>query len=299
VGENHSHHDHAHGNNAAAKNIFLALVLNLGFAVIELFGGLYTNSVAILSDALHDFGDAFSLGAAWYLQKISNRPRDHFYSYGYRRFSLLGALVVSAVLLVGVALVIRESIERLMHPAAANAKGMFVLAIVGIAVNGFAALRVKRGHSHNERAVYLHLLEDVLGWIAVLISSIFMIYFNLPFLDPLISLAISVYILANVFRNVRGVVKILLMEVPNHIHLGELEKSIRAMKHVAAIDDLHLWTLDGESHVLTLQVIVSEKITFKELKKIKQKIRSLAEAQSIRHSTIEFCTAKEERVQAH
>ncbi|MBS0617363.1 MAG: cation transporter [Spirochaetes bacterium] len=297
MGHNHSHHDHAH--DAAAKNIFLALVLNLGFAVIELFGGIYTNSVAILSDALHDFGDAFSLGAAWYLQKISKRPRDHFYSYGYRRFSLLGALVVSAVLLVGVALVIRESLERLMHPEAANAKGMFVLAILGIAVNGFAAIRVKRGHSHNERAVYLHLLEDVLGWIAVFISSIFMIYFNLPFLDPLISLAIAVYILVNVFRNVRGVVKILLMEVPNHIHLAELEKSIHALKHVKAVDDLHLWTLDGANHVLTLQVIVSESITFQGLKKIKRQIRSLAEAQSIHHSTIEFCTAKEERAQEH
>ena len=191
--------------------------------MIELIGGLFTNSVAILSDALHDFGDALSLAVAWYLQKVSQKPRDQFYSYGYKRFSLLGALVVSSVLLIGVALVIRESVVRLLNPQAADAKGMLVLAILGIAINGFAALRVKKGSSLNERAVYLHLLEDVLGWIAVLISSIVMIFFHLPVLDPLISLAISVFILFNVFKNLRSVVKILLLEVPQHLKLDELE----------------------------------------------------------------------------
>lgn len=296
-GHGHGHHHHHHDH--ASRNLLVALLLNLGFAAIELVGGIYTNSVAILSDALHDFGDAFSLGVAWYLQKISGKPRDEYYSYGYRRFSLLGALVVSSVLLIGVALVIRESVERLMKPEQADAKGMLYLAILGVAINGYAALRVKKGESHNERAVYLHLLEDVLGWIAVLISSIVMIFFNVPFLDPLVSLGISLFILFNVYKNLRGVVRILLMEVPGHVQLPEFESAVRALKHVKDLDDLHLWTLDGQNHVLTMQVIVSDKLSFSVLRRLKQQIRQLAELQGIRHSTIEFCCHGEDRHQHH
>jgi|JI8StandDraft_1071087.scaffolds.fasta_scaffold11760_2 cobalt-zinc-cadmium efflux system protein len=297
VQDAHGHAHHRHHD--SSKNLLIALALNLAFAVIELVGGLYTNSVAILSDALHDFGDALSLGVAWYLQKISGRPRDQFYSYGYRRFSLLGAVVVSSVLLVGVALVLRESVERLLAPEPANAKGMLLLALLGIAINGFAALRVKRGSSHSERAVYLHLLEDVLGWVAVLISSIFMMFFDVPVLDPLISLVISLYILWNIFKNLRAVIRILLMEVPQHLPIAGLEDSIRGIPNVKDVEDVHIWTLDGEHHVLTLQVILEGKIGFDAMRKIKKQIRQLAASEGILHSTIEFCTGSEERHQHH
>ena len=297
--DHHGAHHHLHVHNSSSKNLLIALLLNLAFAIIELVGGLYTNSVAILSDAVHDFGDALSLGVAWYLEKISQKPRDEYYSYGYRRFSLLGALVVSSVLLIGVVLVVRESVERLLHPEIANTKGMLYLALFGIAINGFAALRVKMGKSLSERAVYLHLLEDVLGWIAVLISSIVMIYFHLPFLDPLISLVISVYILWNVFKNLRAVIKILLLEVPQHIQVNGLEDRIRAINGVKAIEDVHIWTLDGQNHVLTLQVIIGPRVSFEVMRKIKRQVREHARAAGILHSTIEFCTGSEERHQPH
>jgi len=295
----HSHHHDGHGHDHASGNLLLALVLNIGFAAIELVGGIYTNSVAILSDGLHDFGDAFSLGVAWYLQKISGKPRDEYYSYGYRRFSLLGALIVSSVLLIGLALVIRESVERLLKPEVADAKGMLYLAVLGVAINGFAALRVKKGKSLNERAVYLHLLEDALGWIAVLIGSVVMLFFHLPWLDPVLSLGIATFILFNVFRNLHKVVRILLMEVPGHVQLPEFEARVRAIKEVRDIDDLHVWTLDGQNHVLTMQVIVSERLSFSALRKIKLQIRKLAQAQGIGHSTIEFCCGNENRLQQH
>lgn len=291
----HSHHEHGH----ASRNLLIALVLNLGFAAIEAAGGAYTNSVAILSDALHDFGDALSLGVAWYLQRVSLRPRDQFYSYGYRRFSLLGAVVVSSVLLIGLSLVMRESVLRLMNPQPANVKGMLLLAFLGIAVNGYAALRLSRGHSLSERAAYLHLLEDVLGWIAVLIGAIVMLFVNLPILDPLISLGISAFILFNVYRNLRSVVKILLMQVPENLQSTALEEDIRALKRVKDVEDLHLWTLDGENHVITMQIIVADSTSFASLRKLKQQIRVLAVSRGIRHSTIEFCCPAEERHQHH
>lgn len=291
----HSHHDHNH----ASRNLLIALVLNLGFAAIEAAGGAYTNSVAILSDALHDFGDALSLGVAWYLQRVSLRPRDQFYSYGYRRFSLLGAVVVSSVLLIGLSLVMRESVLRLMNPQPANVKGMLLLAFLGIAVNGYAALRLSRGHSFSERAAYLHLLEDVLGWIAVLIGAIVMLFVNLPILDPLISLGISAFILFNVYRNLRSVVKILLMQVPENLQSTALEEDIRALKPVKDVEDLHLWTLDGENHVITMQIIVADGASFASLRKLKQQIRVLTASHGIRHSTIEFCCTAEDRHQHH
>lgn len=292
------HHDHAR-TDGISRNLLIALLLNLGFAVIELAGGFYTDSVAIFSDALHDFGDSVALGVAFYLQKISGKPRDEFYSYGYRRFSLLGALVVSSILLIGVALVMRESLERLFHPKSADAKGMLLIAIFGIIVNIFAALRVRKGSSLNERAVYLHLLEDALGWIAVLTSSIVMLFFHLPLLDPLLSLGISVFILFNIYKNLRRVVRILLMEVPGHVKLPEFESAVRALKNIQDIEDLHLWTLDGENHVLTMQVIVSDKLDFSTLRKIKKQIRQIAQEQGIYHSTIEFCGHDEDRHQHH
>lgn len=290
------HHDHHHH---ASRNILTALILNLAFALIELFGGFYTNSVAILSDALHDFGDSLSLGVAWYLQNISRRPRDHLYSYGYKRFSLLGALAVSSVLLVGVVIVVRESIGRILHPQAADARGMLLFAVLGVIVNGYAALRVRTGHSLNERAVYLHLIEDVLGWLAVFISSVVMLFVHLPILDPLISLAISLFILFNVVKNLKSVFKILLMEVPQNLDVSELELSIRGIRGVGDVEDLHVFTLDGENHVLTMQVLVSEKSGFAAMQKIKREIRQLAGAKGILHTTIEFCCATEDRHQHH
>ncbi|MFO1472962.1 MAG: cation diffusion facilitator family transporter [Turneriella sp.] len=298
AGHDHHHH-HTDGHDHASRNLLIALVLNLGFAAIEAAGGAYTNSVAIISDALHDFGDALSLGVAWYLQRVSLRPRDRYYSYGYRRFSLLGAVVVSSVLLLGLSFVIRESVLRVLHPQPANAKGMLLLAILGVAVNGYAALRLSRGHTLSERAAYLHLLEDVLGWIAVLIGGIVMLFVNLPILDPLISLGISAFILFNVFRNLRGVVKILLMQVPDNLQDSELEEEIRALKPVKAVEDLHLWTLDGENHVITMQVIVRDSLSFASLRKLKLQIRTLAANRGIRHSTIEFCCSSEDRHQQH
>lgn len=298
AGHDHHHH-HAHGHDHASRNLLIALVLNLGFAAIEAAGGAYTNSVAIMSDALHDFGDALSLGVAWYLQRVSMRPRDKFYSYGYRRFSLLGAVVVSSVLLIGLSLVMRESVLRLMHPQPTNVKGMLLLAFLGIAVNGYAALRLSKGHSLSERAAYLHLLEDVLGWIAVLIGGIVMLFVNLPILDPLISLGVSAFILFNVYRNLRSVVKILLMQVPENLQSTALEEEIRALKLVKDVEDLHLWTLDGENHVITMQIIVADSTSFAALRKLKQQIRALVAGRGIRHSTIEFCCTAEDRHQQH
>ncbi|MCD8264516.1 MAG: cation diffusion facilitator family transporter [Tannerellaceae bacterium] len=267
--------------------------MNFFFAIIELFGGLYTNSVAILSDALHDFGDSISLGVAWYLQKISGKGRDKYYSYGYKRFSLLGALFISVVLLVGSIFVIKECIERIMHPQEPNAAGMFALAILGIVVNGIAVLRLQKGNSINERAVSLHMLEDVLGWAAVLVVSIVMMFIELPILDPLLSIGISIWILINVYRNLKATFHIFLQQVPQNINLEQLQQSIRQLDHVKSLHDIHLWTLNGEENILTLHVVTSKNITPEQQGRLKAAIRSVCSQADIRHVTIEMETDNE------
>jgi cobalt-zinc-cadmium efflux system protein len=293
---NHSHnhsHDHSHGG-AATKNIATAFLLNLGFAVVELVGGLFTNSVAILSDALHDFGDSVSLGIAWALQKRSQQGRDAKFSYGYKRFSLLGSVFLSGVLLVSSIFIVTEAVQRLADPQEVHAQGMFWLAVAGIAVNGFAALRLKRGTSPGERAVWLHLMEDVLGWVAVLAASFVMLFVRHPLvrlLDPLLSIGITAWVLTNVWRNLRATFRILLQGTPSEIDTSRLTAEITAVEGVEGIHDLHVWSQDGESHVMTLHVVTREDLSAADIQRIKERVRDIGRHHNADHVTVEFETA--------
>ncbi|MDR3180808.1 MAG: cation diffusion facilitator family transporter [Prevotellaceae bacterium] len=286
-------HHHRHTQERISKNIGLAFFLNLGFAAIELVGGLLTNSVAILSDAFHDAGDSVSLGVSWYLQKVSGRGRDNRYSYGYRRFSLLGALFISVVLLIGSAFIIKESIARIIAPEPAHAQGMLLLAVLGIAINGLAALQMKKGSSFNERALFLHIMEDVLGWIAVLVASVVMLFVELPVIDPLLSLAICVWVLYNAYKNLKGTLKVLLQEIPENVDMEKLETALRALEHVLQIHDLHLWTLDGEQHIMTLHVVIDGNLSTESRQGLKASIKAICDEFEIHHVTVEFETETE------
>ncbi|MDR0737888.1 MAG: cation diffusion facilitator family transporter [Prevotellaceae bacterium] len=286
-------HHHGHTQRRISKNIGLAFFLNLGFAVIELIGGLLTNSVAILSDAFHDAGDCVSLGVSWHLQKVSGRGRDNRYSYGYRRFSLLGALFISVVLLIGSAFIIKESIARIIAPEPAHAQGMLLLAVLGIVINGLAALRMKKGASFNERALFLHIMEDVLGWIAVLVASVVMLFVNLPVIDPILSLAICVWVLYNVYKNLKETLKVLLQEIPGNVDMEKLETALLALEHVLQIHDLHVWTLDGEQHIMTLHVVIDDNLQTEDRQALKASIKAACDEFDIHHVTVEFETETE------
>ncbi len=277
------HHHHHHHDHASQGNIAAALFLNALFVIIEVVGGVWTNSIAILSDALHDFGDCLSLGMAWYLQKKSRQERDAHYSYGYKRFSLMGSVFLSGILLVSSIWMLVEAVDRLAHPVAVHAQGMLWLAVLGILINGAAALRVKKGTSLNERAVYLHIMEDALGWIAVLIVSIVMIFIELPILDPILSIAISLWVLWHVYGNLRDTFRVLLQATPSDVELDELKKEILKIEGVDSLHDLHLWSLDGESHVMTVHLVTCRA----DGPALKAEVIRLASEYHIVHSTIE------------
>ena len=287
------HHNHTH-HNEDVKNIRVAFFLNLLFTVIEIVGGILTNSVAILSDAVHDLGDSFSLGLSWYFQKIAKRPRTRNYTYGYKRFSLMGAVINSVILTVGSVLILMNAIPRLFNPQQPDVKGMLLLAVLGVVVNGAAVLKLRKGRSLNEKVVSLHLLEDVLGWLAVLLGAGVMYFVDAPFIDPLLSIAISVFILFNVYRNIRESLRIILQGSPDLINIDEIEKTVMALMNVKNVHDLHVWSVDGEYNVLTIHVVLTKPLYMAELHSLKKEIRRRLFSLNVQHSTIEFETPDED-----
>jgi cobalt-zinc-cadmium efflux system protein len=281
---NHSH-NHSHGE---SKNIAFAFFLNLFFCIIEIVGGLMTNSIAILSNALHDFGDSFALGLAWYFQQVSGRKPTSQYTYGYKRFSVLSAIINSVILLTGSIFVLYESVLRIVHPVSSNAKGILLFAILGVIVNGAAIFRLKKGNSMNERVVSLHLLEDVLGWFALLIGSIVMIFVNVPILDPILSVGISCYILFNVYKNLKSVFFVILQGKPENVNEQEIINRLKNLSEVKDIHDLHIWTMDSEYNILTVHLVLNKTTNFEEQSRLRTKVHEILKELHIEHSTIEI-----------
>lgn len=300
MAHDHNHTEgHGHHHHHATENIKVAFFLNLGFTVVEIFGGLWINSIAILSDALHDLGDSLSLGLAWYFQRLSQKGSDQHFSYGYKRFSLLGAVINSVVLLLGSGVVLWVAIPRLFNPEPVHAPGMIGFALLGVTVNGIAALRLNKGNTLNERVAMFHLLEDVLGWAAVLVGGILLYFFDWPIIDPLLSVLITCFILYNVVRNLRKGLQILLQGIPSNVSIGKVRDRLEQVPDVQSVHDLHLWTLDGISHVLTMHAVVNQNLNLLEANEVKQRIRAAMLDEHIEHVTVELEMPGQECSQEH
>lgn len=289
-----SHGSHSHHHHESSGNLKAAFLLNLSFTVIEVIGGLWTNSIAILSDAVHDLGDSISLGLAWYFDRLSHRGRTPRHTYGYRRYSLLGGLITATVLLVGLSFVLWNAVGRLFQPEAVNAPGMMVLALVGVAFNGAAVLRVRKGSSLTEKVVSWHLLEDTLGWVAVLIGAAAMTIWDLPILDPLLSIGISLFILWNVLRTLRKFVGIFLQKTPPGFDLVEFEAAAKRIPGAIGASHTHSWSIDGERHVLTTHLTMRSGSTREMVVEAKQAVRALLDAETFEHVTIDVTIEGEE-----
>ena len=281
----HHHHHDSHEN--GEKNIKTAFILNFAFTILEVVGGMLTNSMAILSDALHDLGDSLSLGFAWYFEKKSIQKPDDKFSYGYSRFSLLGAVINSLVLMGGSAYVLTQTIPRIFSPQPVAAKGMLAFAVVGIVVNLAAMLRLKKGSSMNQKTVSWHLLEDVLGWAVVLVASIVLMFFDVPIIDPILSAGITIYVLYNAIRNLVQIVKIFLQGVPPHLSIDKLKDEIEDKFPVLDAYHMHIWSLDGEKNLLTMHIVVPCEMEFEQISQIKKGIREYLSANGVYHATIE------------
>jgi len=265
------------------KNILIAFILNLSFSIFEFFGGIFTKSVAIFSDSLHDLGDAISIGISYFMEKKSKKKADKKYTYGYVRYSVLGGVITTTILLVGSIFVIIGAIKRLYNPVVINYKGMILFAIFGVVLNFAAAYITKDGHSINQKSVNLHMLEDVLGWVIVLIGAVIMNFTDIRILDSLMSIGVAIFILINALKNLKEIVDLFLEKTPKDIDLDEIKKHLLKIDEVEDIHHIHVWSIDGCHNYATMHIVSKAK----DIEKVKREIREELKEHNISHVILE------------
>lgn len=265
------------------RNILIAFILNLAFSIFEFIGGAVTGSVAIISDAVHDIGDAASIGVSYFLEKKSRKEPDGVYTYGYARYSVVGSVVTTLILLFGSAAVIYNAVLRIFDPVEINYKGMIIFAVIGVIVNLAAAMVTKEGDSLNQKAVNLHMLEDVLGWIVVLIGGVIMNFTDIRMIDPVMSLGVALFILVNAVKNLKEVLDVFLEKAPHGIDVAELQKHITAIDGVAGVHHIHIWSIDGQNSFATMHIVTSGNGH-----EIKDRVKEELREHGIGHATLEL-----------
>ncbi|MBA56332.1 MAG: cation transporter [Pseudomonadales bacterium] len=290
----HGHHHHHHGDHDnSGRRIGTAFFLNLIFSIIEFVGGWLTNSTAIMADAVHDLGDSLSIGSAWLLNKMGKRSADEEFTYGYQRLSLFGALLNGVVLVAGSVWVLSEAIPRLLDPVMPVTEGMLGLAVLGVAVNGYAAYRLSEGTTLNERMLNWHLMEDVFGWMAVLVVALIMQFVDWPILDPLLSIVFTLFILLNVVKLLWTTGKLFFQAVPDAALLENVRETLVQTEGVDSAHHLHLWSLDGEHHVLTVHLVLEGSFDPAAQVELKSVIAERLSSFKLAYTTIEFEFAHE------
>lgn len=270
------------------KNILIAFILNLAFSVFEFFGGILTGSVAIMSDAVHDIGDAASIGISYFLERKSKRQPDETYTYGYLRYSVIGSVITTLILLFGSVAVIVNAVSRIITPTEINYDGMILFAVIGVIVNFVAAWVTKEGDSLNQKAVNLHMLEDVLGWAVVLVGAIVMRLADISVIDPLMSIGVAVFIVINAVKNLKEILDLFLEKLPQDIDLEEIKEHILHIDQVEDVHHIHIWSMDGHSHYATMHIVTrGDAHTVKHL--VKEELRE----HGIGHATLELETPDE------
>ena len=265
------------------RNILIAFILNLSFSIFEIIGGFFTGSVAIVSDAIHDIGDAMSIGIAFFLEKKSKKQPDEKYTYGYARYSVIGSVITTLILLVGSLIVVYNAVLRIINPTPIHYNGMIIFAIVGVVVNLGAAFVTREGNSINQKAVNLHMLEDVLTWIIVLVGAVVMKFTDFYLIDPLMSIGVSIFIFISAFKNLKEAVDLFLEKTPHDVDIHELTEHICEIDGVIGVHHIHIWSMDGQSNYATMHVVTNA-----DSHEIKEKIREELKEHGINHVTLEL-----------
>lgn len=265
------------------KNILIAFILNLFFAVFELVGGVFTGSFAIISDSLHDLGDAAGIGLSFILEKKSMQKPDDNYTYGYARYSVIGSIIMTLILIFGSIAIIFNAVRKILNPSVINYNGMIILAIVGTVINLTAAVITHKGGSLNQKAVNLHLLEDVMGWIVVLIGAVVMRFTGITIIDPVLSIAVALFVLINAVKTLSRALSPLLEKTPENMNVSNIRKHLQEIEGIANIHHIHLWSIDGITNYATMHIV-----TDSNPEAIKEYVRKKLLHLNIAHSTLEL-----------
>lgn len=278
----------------AKYTIWVAFFLNLGYAIVEFIAGGIFNSSAVLADSVHDFGDAIAIGLSAILETISNREEDRQYTLGYKRFSLLGAMVTAVILITGSILVILGNITKLFNPQPVNNEGILWLGIIALSINLLASLLLRKGKTKNESILSLHFLEDTLGWLAVILMAIILKFTDWYILDPLLSLVISIFILTKAIPRFWSALKIFLAAVPEGVETGDLEKDLEALTNVKSVNQLSIWSMDGLENNAIIHLCLED---WEQMMETKNQVRHLLEERGIQNITIEVDASQSNHAQ--
>ena len=278
--------DTHHHHKKAGENLAFVFFMNLIFNIVVIIGALATNSMAILADFIHDFSDTISIALAWFLERVAQKDSTDKYSYGYQRFSILGAVIISVFVIIMAFVILSEAIPRLFSPEGVDAGGMLVVAIVGIVFKSISVYKLHRGETFNEKAILFHQLGDGFEWIAILILSIVLIFWDgAPYLDPFVSIGIALWLIFNLGRNLYKSVEVLLQKTPDYFDVDEFKEAISNIDGINEIDDFHIWSLDGIDSVMTLKVNVD---FGQNLDEIKKQIYIISKRYHVVDITVEF-----------
>ena len=268
----------------AKYTVWVAFFLNLSYAIVEFIAGGIFGSSAVLADSVHDLGDAIAIGISAFLETISNREEDRQYTLGYKRFSLLGALVTAIILMTGSVLVILENVTKILNPQPVNDEGILWLGIIAVSINVLASLVVGKGKTKNESILSLHFLEDTLGWLVVILMAIILRFTDWYILDPLLSLVISFFILSKALPRFWRTLKIFLDAVPEGVDIQKIKTDLAELDHVASINQLNLWTMDGLEKNAIVHVCLKE---MEHMETCKESIRIFLKDCGFQNITIE------------
>lgn len=278
--------DTHHHHKKAGENLAFVFFMNLAFNIIVIIGALATNSMAILADFIHDASDTISIAIAWILEKVSQKDSSDNYSYGYQRFSILGAVIISLFVIFMAFVILSEAIPRLFAPEGVDAGGMLLVAIIGLVFKFLSVYRLHGGETFNEKAIFFHQLGDIFEWLTILVLSIILILgVDVPYLDALVSIGIAFWLIFNLGRNLYKAVEVLLQKTPDNFDVDEFKQSIEAIDGVNEIDDFHIWSLDGIDSVMTLKVDVD---FGKNVNEIKKEIYAISNKYHVVDITIEL-----------
>lgn len=276
------------------KNILIAFLLNLAFSVFEFIGGIFTNSVAIISDSIHDIGDAASIGISYFLEKKSKKQPDKTHTYGYLRYSVIGSIITVLILLIGSVLVVVNAVNRIFNPQEINYNGMIIFAVIGVVVNFLAAFFTRHGESLNQKAVNLHMLEDVLGWAVVLIGAVVMKFTDFKLIDPILSICVAVYIFVHAFSHLKEALDLFLVKTPHGIDIEEIKHHLKEVDGVLDVHHIHIWSMDGNSNYATMHIVTNG-----DPSTVKKAVKEEMHHHGINHTTIEIESENEQCEEKH
>jgi cobalt-zinc-cadmium efflux system protein len=260
--------DTHHHHKKAGENLAFVFFMNLAFNIIVVIGALSTNSMAILSDFIHDLSDTISIALAWFLERVAQKDVSDKYSYGYQRFSILGAVIISVFVIIMAFVILSEAIPRLFAPEGVDAQGMLIIALLGLVFKSISVYRLHRGETFNEKAILFHQMGDIFEWVAILILSLVLMFWDgAPYLDPFVSIGIAFWLIFNLGRNLIKSIQVLLQKTPDNFDVDEFKRIISEIEGVNAIEDFHIWSLDGIDSVMTLKVDVDFKYNVEDIKK--------------------------------